>query len=80
MGEIIEVDFRRRERAPATAEVIAVPQIWEKFLELLRQRGIVEDDIQEVIDSVNSYKHYKTAEPEIQFIVDVWFSHTSKIR
>ena len=72
MGEVITVDFKRRART--------VPNpVFERFLQLLVKYGVAEDDIAEVADAVRDYEYYKTCEPDIRKIADVWIHHSKNL-
>jgi hypothetical protein len=72
MGEVITVDFVRK------ARTVANP-IFDRFAEMLARNGIVEDDIQDVLEAIRDPKFYETCDDIIKRIVDVWFEHTASL-
>ena len=72
MGEVITVDFVRK------ARTVANP-IFDRFAAMLARNGIVEDDIQDVLEAIRDPKFYETCDDTIKRIVDVWFEHTASL-
>jgi hypothetical protein len=69
MGEVIQVDF--------TKKAITVPNpLWLRFVQMMADNGMCEDDILEVEDAVQDPVLYDTAEEDIRQIADVWFRNT----
>jgi hypothetical protein len=68
MGEVISVDFKRGYK-------INPNSMHSKFLDMLRRRGVEEDDVQDVIDAIADHEFYLKCDPDIKRIVEVFFEH-----
>lgn len=72
MGEVIQVDFTKR--------AVTVPNpVWQRFVQMMIDNGMCEDDILEVEDAVGDPVLYDTADEDIQRIADVWLSNTWRV-
>lgn len=69
MGEVITVDFRSRSRVVSNS-------FFERFKDILRNHGIEEDDIAEVVDAIHDPAYFEQVEPDIQRIATIYFENT----
>jgi len=65
MDNVIYYSFKQRSK-------ILPNDFLNRFCQLLKDRGLCDDDVSEVIDGINSYQHYKSLEPVLQHIVNVY--------
>jgi hypothetical protein len=65
MDNVIYYSFKQRSK-------ILPNDFLNRFCQLLKDRGLCDDDIAEVIDGINSYQHYQSLEPVLQHIVNVY--------
>lgn len=63
MDNIIHVDFTRK-LEPAL----------EGYLNSLREQGIDEDDVMDVLDAINDVEVYSTADDDIRLLASGWFA------
>lgn len=75
MGEVIHVNFKHRCRTEYRAD-----DLYFGFIDILRRKGLDEDDIQDVIDAIRDPSYYETVDDVIKTIVDVWYRETAGIR
>ena len=64
MGEVITVDFRRK---PVEFNL---DQYINEFIDSLMAIGLAEEDIEDVVDGITDYEHYKTLDDDLKVIVE----------
>jgi hypothetical protein len=74
MGQVIHVNFKHRCRTELRAD-----RLYQGFIELLQRKGLVEDDIQEVLDGIRDQQHYDTLDADLKRIVDIWHANTGHL-
>lgn len=67
MGEVITVDFKRK---PVKFNL---DQFIHDFVDALIAGGLVDDDIEDIVEAVEDYEVYKTLDPDLKSIVDRYF-------
>lgn len=76
MGNVIYLDFGKTNTEQPVPGINNDPSL-AAYLNHLRENGIVEDDILETINAINSYETYINADYEIQQFADGWFSQSN---
>ena len=66
MSNVIYVDFTANPKGVETSTR------FEQFLALLREQGLDEDDILEVVDAIRDPEYYLTVDDDIKDIADAW--------
>jgi len=64
MGKVITVDFRRK---PVEFNL---DQYINEFIDALIACGLAEEDIDDVVDGITDYDHYKTLDDDLKVIVE----------
>jgi len=64
MGEVITVDFRRK---PVEFNL---DQYINEFIDALIACGLAEEDIDDIVDGITDYEHYKTLDDDLKVIVE----------
>jgi hypothetical protein len=67
MGEVITVDFKRK---PVKFDL---DKFIYDFVEALQAGGLVDDDIEDIVEAVEDYEVYKTLDADLKEIVDGYF-------
>ena len=68
MSNVIHVDFSKK-NAIVQQEV---PDSLTAYLDSLREQGIDDDDIMDVVDAITSADNYFVADEVVQKLADVW--------
>ena len=71
MGQVIHVNFKHRCRTTVQAD-----DLYFGFVNILRRRGLDEDDIADVLDGIRDVRYYMTLDDDLKRIVDVWHNCT----
>jgi hypothetical protein len=73
MGEVIVVDFKQKTKnLPSPIH----PELYNGFCEILRNKGLCEDDILDVIDGIQDIRAYMELDKDLKHIVDVYHNCT----
>lgn len=70
MGEVIHVEFGKMDIEEQ--EVLGVNLDLTAYLDTLRNQGIIEDDILDIIDAINDMDAYFAADDEVKTFADGW--------
>ena len=63
MSEVIYVDFRRK-------PVGSIDQYIYEFIDALCDSCLDDNDIEDIVEAVEDYEHYKTLDDDLKAIVD----------
>jgi len=70
VGEVIHVEFGKMDIEEQ--EVLGVNLDLTAYLDTLRNQGIIEDDILDIIDAINDMDAYFDADDEVKTFADGW--------
>jgi len=70
VGEVIHVEFGKMDIEEQ--EVLGVNLDLTAYLDTLRNQGIIEDDILDIIDAINDMDAYFAADDEVKTFADGW--------
>ena len=70
MGEVIHVEFGKMDIEEQ--EVLGVNLDLTAYLDTLRNQGVIEDDILDIIDAINDMDAYFAADDEVKTFADGW--------
>jgi hypothetical protein len=73
MGEVIVVDFKQKAKAVSSP---IPPEKYDRFCDILRGKGLCEDDILDVIDGIQDIRTYMELDKDLKHIVDVYHNCT----
>jgi hypothetical protein len=71
MNNIIHVNFKNRSRTDLRGD-----ELYFGFLDVLRNLGLDENDVQDVLDGIRDLNHYNTLDADLKHIVDAWHVST----
>ena len=74
MGQVIHVNFKHRCRTEVRAD-----DLYFGFVNILRKRGLDEDDIADVLDAIKDVRYYMTLDDDLKRIVDAWHNCTANL-
>jgi len=70
VGEVIHVEFGKMDIEEQ--EVLGVNLDLTAYLDTLRNQGVIEDDILDIIDAINDMDAYFAADDEVKTFADGW--------
>jgi hypothetical protein len=77
MGEVIAIDFRHRCKIPPKYPI--EDTFMSRFCDILRNRGLVEDDILDVLEAIEDVRKYQELDSDLKHVVDVFNNCTAGV-
>ena len=73
MDNVVFVDFKSKKTIIHSP---ILPEMYEGFCDILRRKGLCEDDILDVIEGIQDVRAYMDLDKDMKHIVDVYHSCT----
>ena len=72
MGNVIHVEFGKKNRLLNLIEQQEIPDSLTDYLNSLREQGVDDEDLLDVIDAINDVDAYFAADDEVKTFADGW--------